>query len=89
MSTMISVRLDDDELVALRKNPGANDAARVRALVQSAAISDAIADRVAALLGEKLDQIASATSAHDEKLRNLTLHVVKLRDAITPPNEGA
>lgn len=55
-STVVSVRLTREELLALRKVSGASDGARVRSLIHTRALSDAVSDKLAAVVandGEK------------------------------------
>lgn len=55
-STVVSARLTREELLALRRVPGASDGARVRSLIHMRALSDAVSDKLSAVVtsdGEK------------------------------------
>ncbi|MGH8398114.1 MAG: hypothetical protein ACRETA_07690 [Gammaproteobacteria bacterium] len=51
---LITVRLDDVELAALRKLPGENDAARLRTLLHANGATDGLAAKIADEVSEKL-----------------------------------
>ena len=61
--TAVTVRLDADELAALRHQPGDNDADRLRGLIRAAGLVDSIVERIDA----SLDEIIAGAVQHIDK----------------------
>ena len=75
----VGVRLDPAELAALRKVPGENDSARVRALIHNQAIATGLIDQMVVALGPKLEAIAARMIEADKN------HARKLGEALEKP----
>lgn len=61
--TAVTVRLDADELAALRQQPGDNDADRLRGMIRAAGLVDSIVERIDA----SLDEIIAGAVQHIDK----------------------
>jgi len=53
----IGIRVTQAELTALRRVPGTNDSARVRALIQNQGISDGLAHKIAEVIRQQNIQL--------------------------------
>jgi len=77
-STVVSVRLTREELLALRRVPGVSDGARVRSLIHMRALSDAISDK-----------LVSVVASDGEKTRSLLVEFSRRLQAWADQLEGA
>lgn len=64
---MVGVRLDDDEIKALRKNAGASDSERLRSIIHTKSVADAISTPIL----ERLNQIESREEKIESELKRL------------------
>jgi len=80
---MVTVRLDAEEIAALRKLPGDNDAMRLRSLIHAGGATDRLTQTIAATVIEKLAGGEAETQRLIKALGSLLNQAyVKLSDQI-------